>query len=169
MIFATGVAYATPANTLSHVDTADYKVLQEQFTSEEIVALNEMATSTEIDQLVTMIQNTKMAEANSAQLSHQRPSLTAFASWQPNGCTASPDSIGKANFKPACNNHDACYASFSRVNRIDCDTFFRSQLYAECNRVYSGIKRTTCHGVANTYYSFVRASGWAFYKGKGAK
>lgn len=155
--------------SLSNITPSNYRILQEEFTPEEILALNEMVTESDINQIVSMIDATRSVDYGSPGATlNPRPTLEAFASWQPNGCTASPDSIGKANFRPACNNHDACYASFSPVSRADCDLFFHSQLYTECNRVYTGIKRTACHRIADTYYNFVRAFGWKFYKGTGA-
>lgn len=84
-------------------------------------------------------------------------------------CSFSPDRWGRANFAPACQRHDACYARTSTTDRQVCDTRFRADLYAVCNARYSAASpfRYTCRGLAQTYYGAVRTFGSAFYKGKG--
>lgn len=84
------------------------------------------------------------------------------------GCTLSPDSFGAANFKPACDHHDICYSATSTTDRLSCDGLFRTELFQACAAAYpAGGMRTTCYGVAETYYGAVRTFGWYYYRGAG--
>lgn len=85
-----------------------------------------------------------------------------------------PDTYGYANFNPACNWHDACYAPGSRLARATCDTTFRNQLYTECDRAYPKVPsppgrdgNANCKNAANIYYTAVRKFGAQYYKGEG--
>lgn len=88
----------------------------------------------------------------------------------PNGCTMSPDRWGSVNFKPACDKHDICYANKKKISRLSCDKAFRTNLKAICKASLNDKRAITrCKGIADVYYGFVRAAGWAFYKGNGAR
>lgn len=176
-LISTNIAVATtpPGANLSNMDEREYKILRDNkissFSHEEVVALDEMLIPGEVDELIAMIESSeKGISGEPVRTSLPKPQPTLFSSWQPNGCSKSPDNIGKANFKPICNNHDACYASFSRSNRLDCDNYFRDSLKLECNRAYPGglgVKRSACRGVADIYYNMVRKYGASHYHGKG--
>lgn len=101
-----------------------------------------------------------------------KPSVTQVylaASASGDGCTASPDSWGKANFRPACDKHDGCYSKGSTVNRSTCDARFHTDLKAVCDATYTSSSpfRYTCKGIAATYYAAVRSFGGLFYQGSG--
>lgn len=92
--------------------------------------------------------------------------MTTFAA--PNGCSYSPDTWGKAKFRPACDAHDICYGNKKKINRLTCDVAFLGNLTYACNKAYpKGATRNSCAGVAGGYYTAVRGAGWAFYKGNG--
>lgn len=74
------------------------------------------------------------------------------------------------SFKPTCDAHDICYSVGSTTNRLDCDNVFLASLLRECERAYSaGLMRSTCRGVAQTYYTAVRTFGASYYDGAGSK
>lgn len=166
---ASSLASAAPAvssvSSLKKINSYEYKVLKKNFTGQQINALDSMATDQEISQLVAVIQNPNAAVET---VNQPRLMVATYASSAPNGCSYSPDSFGSANFKPTCDAHDLCYSDFSTTDRIDCDKTFLQGLLAECSRVYTGIKRSTCNVVANTYYTAVRTVGGSFYEGQGS-
>lgn len=85
-----------------------------------------------------------------------------------NGCSYSPDRFGKFNFRPACDAHDRCYGRNSRVNRLDCDNRFLSDLRRICNNTRAtNPEKDACRSVTGGYYSAVRAFGGRFYQGRG--
>jgi hypothetical protein len=92
-----------------------------------------------------------------------------------NGCGPSgfgwtiPDSWGRANFTPACNQHDRCYGTCNSNRRV-CDNQMRRQMKRECNRVYSNkdgqenFWRLKCLRRANLYYNVVNRRGQSAYE-----
>lgn len=92
----------------------------------------------------------------------------AHGSYQ-NGCTGVPDSGPYFNFHGACDRHDLCYHykyyGGGYYGRLNCDKRFLSDMQASCRARYSygTFSRSTCYGVAQTYYYGVRAAGWAFF------
>ena len=82
-------------------------------------------------------------------------------------CTWSPDSWGRADFRPACAAHDQCYSPGSTTSRLACDERLRADLSIACAGVYGGASLSTCHGVASTYYRAVRWFGRSRYLGTG--
>jgi hypothetical protein len=93
------------------------------------------------------------------------PAAPTHGSYQ-NGCTLSPDS-GYApvyfNFHNACDWHDLCY-HYHWYSRKGCDDGFHSRMRSWCASYHSNwAARYNCYAVAGTYYSAVRAAGWAFY------
>jgi hypothetical protein len=83
------------------------------------------------------------------------------------------------NFRPACDMHDAGYsggivvdpvlvfiADTRGMSRSSVDSLFLTDLNTICNRsipAYAPVARTSCYGMAFTYYSAVRAAGWWSY------
>ena len=82
-------------------------------------------------------------------------------------CTWSPDSWGRADFRPACSTHDRCYSPGSTTSRLVCDQQLRADLRLACSSAYQGASLRTCHGVASTYYGAVRWFGRSRYLGAG--
>jgi len=82
-------------------------------------------------------------------------------------CTWSPDSWGRADFRPACSAHDRCYSPGSTASRLDCDQRLRADLRLACAGAYRGASLSTCRGVASTYYGAVRWLGRSRYLGAG--
>ena len=80
-----------------------------------------------------------------------------------NGCGVSPlfppwlldvlDSV--SGFEDSCNRHDVCYADCTKT-RSQCDTAFKSGMYARCNG------RSTCQMIADIFYTAVRQGGRKF-------
>ncbi|MCF2710151.1 hypothetical protein I6E37_00215 [Schaalia hyovaginalis] len=85
------------------------------------------------------------------------------------GCTWSPDRWGAANFRPACDRHDACYGPNSLSSRKVCDDQFYVQLQNVCIATYrdQAVQKNACLGVALAYYQAVRQFGASHYQGKG--
>ncbi|MEH0109172.1 phospholipase A2 [Tersicoccus sp. MR15.9] len=81
-----------------------------------------------------------------------------------------PDSWGRADFRSACAQHDACYSATSTTSRLDCDTAFLTRLRTACSTAYPAWSplRYTCYGVAWTYYEAVRELGRYAYSGQGS-
>lgn len=129
---------------------------------EELQEIDAVSSSQEIDDLVLLIKDPEryIAQQEAAN------SLSFYATT--NGCSYSPDSWGKADFKPSCDKHDICYSSGSRTNRYTCDTRFYSNLKAECKRVYSNttVRLSACNKIAKVYYDAVRAFGGSHYAGR---
>jgi hypothetical protein len=83
------------------------------------------------------------------------------------------------NFRAACDMHDAGYDGgivFDPVNggaidtrglsRLTIDNRFYNDLITLCNRQVGGnafVARSLCYGIAATYYTAVRAAGWALF------
>jgi Prokaryotic phospholipase A2 len=84
-------------------------------------------------------------------------------------CNFVPDSFGAADFGPACNAHDACYAPLSNVDRLACDMAFLKSLTSAC-LVYSNQRalQLTCNTIASIYFIGVRLFGAASYRGNGS-
>lgn len=83
--------------------------------------------------------------------------------WPHNGCTASPNHIGVANFTHPCNQHDGCYAN-RWAPRAACDQWFYNDLMKECDKIAwpRGIPT-----IANTYVTAVRVLGERYYNSNG--
>ena len=101
-----------------------------------------------------------------------QPGLIIYAAaGKPDYCTWSPDSFGKANFKPACAAHDNCYSSRITTRRLSCDNRFEDALNKACNSAFSSwweiADQKGCNGVAWVYYQAVRKAGKSHYHGKG--
>jgi hypothetical protein len=85
---------------------------------------------------------------------------------QTDSCNFVPDSFGRANFKLACDAHDACYRS--STDRLTCDLLLLAGLQAACNVYPEGsYLRLTCYTVASIYFIGVRLFGGFFYSGTG--
>ena len=153
---------ATSSPNYSKVTTAQYKVLLTKFTPEEIVAINEISSQSEISELVMIMQD---PASLSVTTSSHFGTVGVYAA--PNGCSFSPDKWGRANFKPACDQHDLCYAS--KTDRYNCDRQLYARLLITCNQAYPNdvIRGKACRGISAEYFSVVRAVGWSFYKGSG--
>jgi hypothetical protein len=91
-----------------------------------------------------------------------------------NGCGPSgfgwvvPDSWNRANFTPACNQHDRCYGTCNS-NRRACDNQMRARMKRECNRVYGrrgheNLWRLRCLDRADLYYDVVNRRGQSAYE-----
>lgn len=91
-----------------------------------------------------------------------------------NGCTLSPDESYVPvyyNFHRSCDRHDLCYINKPYGNtsagRYQCDLDFRASMRGWCAGYYSrwwqAPLRSTCYGVADTYYTAVRTFGGAFF------
>jgi Prokaryotic phospholipase A2 len=91
-----------------------------------------------------------------------------------NGCTLAPDSGYLPvyfNFHRACDRHDLCYAhkpyGDTSAGRKACDDAFRVRMYHWCSGRYDAWwqspARVACRGVADVYYTAVRAFGGAFF------
>jgi hypothetical protein len=86
----------------------------------------------------------------------------ATLDWTSDGCTSSPDNPFGFNFIPACNRHDFGYHNYRRQSRftesakLRIDDNFRTDLRYQCT--FEGAE-SVCRGLANVYYTFVRAFG----------
>lgn len=91
----------------------------------------------------------------------------------PNGCGGEgftqyivPDSFIRVNFTQACVGHDLCYADCEKT-REECDSRFREDLMAECERAYPGfwgsVPRQVCYGLAGIYHVAVLWAGKRFW------
>jgi hypothetical protein len=92
-----------------------------------------------------------------------------------NGCGPSgfgwtvPDSFGRANFTPACNQHDRCYGTCNSNRRV-CDNQLRRQMKRECNQVFGredgpeNFRRLKCLDRADFFYSKVNRHGQSAYE-----
>ena len=83
------------------------------------------------------------------------------------------------NFRPACDMHDAGYDGgfvFDLINgglvdtrsqsRLTIDNRFYNDLITLCNRQIGAnafVARSLCYSIAATYYTAVRAAGWALF------
>ncbi|WP_432589191.1 phospholipase A2 [Streptomyces sp. HD1123-B1] len=99
--------------------------------------------------------------------------------WSTNGCNASPDSVGRFDFRTACYRHDFAYGSYQdllgegsfrqsldgrsdkdRVDRIllqDLDNICESRGWPVD---YTAAERAQCRRTARLYYQAVLAKGW---------
>ncbi|GAA2531685.1 phospholipase A2 [Pilimelia columellifera] len=74
-------------------------------------------------------------------------------------CTHSPDEWYSADFRGPCARHDQCYARPGN-HKKECDNQLEKHLTQNCDHAYGpGVKRTSCHGIANTYWAAVTAGG----------
>ncbi|KAK3403029.1 prokaryotic phospholipase A2-domain-containing protein [Sordaria brevicollis] len=82
--------------------------------------------------------------------------------WSSDGCSYSPDNPLGFPFTPACDRHDFGYRNykaqsrFTDANRLNIDANFKDDLYYQCDVNGHG---SVCRGLANVYYSAVRAFG----------
>lgn len=169
-LFAVSPANAQAKPHLAHsakISSTDYKTLSKKFTPQEIKMLDQISSEQDVDQMVKILNGKDPFDRPTLRTASP---LTFAAAVETNGCTMSPDSWGKANFKPTCDAHDICYSVGSTTNRLDCDNVFLASLLRECERAYSaGLMRSTCRGVAQTYYTAVRTFGASYYDGAGSK
>lgn len=80
----------------------------------------------------------------------------------PNGCSNSPDSNwfnSGTGFKPACDNHDRCYATVG-TSKDTCDDNFKKDMDRICA---TGTPVTGCSTAANLYYGAVIEHGTSAY------
>ena len=85
------------------------------------------------------------------------------------GCTDVPDSYFGANFRPACDKHDACYSTPSHTDRLVCDQELKRNLSSACVHHFGKKNplRYSCLGQAKIYYAGVRKLGRSHYEGQG--
>ncbi len=85
--------------------------------------------------------------------------------WSTDGCSYVPDSGPTFNFHHACVHHDGCYL-YGWASRSTCDWWFRNDMRSSCRAMHSyySWRRAACYGVANVYWSGVRAFGWLAYR-----
>jgi len=80
----------------------------------------------------------------------------------PNGCSNSPDSnwfSSGTGFKPACDNHDRCYATIGK-SKDTCDDNFKKDMDKICA---TGTPVAGCSTAANLYYGAVIEYGTSAY------
>ena len=83
--------------------------------------------------------------------------------WATDYCSSSPDQPLGFDFRLSCHRHDFGYRNFKKFGTFDAnkdriDNAFLADLRAVCDG-YSGLQRSTCRGLANTYYEAVRVFG----------
>ncbi|KAK4223794.1 prokaryotic phospholipase A2-domain-containing protein [Podospora fimiseda] len=82
--------------------------------------------------------------------------------WSSDGCSNSPDNPFGFPFTPACHRHDFGYRNykaqsrFTDANRLRIDDKFKADLKYQCSSNGHG---SVCNGLADVYYSAVRAFG----------
>ena len=88
----------------------------------------------------------------------------------PNGCSSAPDTnrygMVTVNFRPACDEHDRCYATCGSL-KSDCDSSFKEALFSICNRTLRNagwLNRWNCRNTARTYHLGVWALGGSYHK-----
>lgn len=84
--------------------------------------------------------------------------------WSTDLCSTSPDQPLSFDFRLSCRRHDFGYRNFKAFGTFDAnkdriDDAFLVDLRAVCD-TYSGLQRSTCRGLANTYYEAVRVFGF---------
>lgn len=94
----------------------------------------------------------------------------SFAS---NGCgtgwntNAVRDSYGGANFRDACDSHDACYETCGQT-KVSCDKAIRSDMKDECRATFrkshESLIKDACLKVADGYYEAIKKAGSGAYK-----
>lgn len=84
--------------------------------------------------------------------------------WESDGCSCSPDDIGKFDFLPSCKRHDFGYRNMKKLNRFNeatrkrVDDNLRDDLYNLCN-TFGVLDKLKCRGIAELYYASVRNFG----------
>ena len=78
-----------------------------------------------------------------------------------------PQKYRNADFRPACNKHDACYGTCNS-DRTACDRAFLRDLYKQCAKAYPGDhnrdRLKDCKGKAQRYYEAVFRNGQGPYE-----
>lgn len=64
-------------------------------------------------------------------------------------------------FTEACNSHDLCYGD-TGIDQVECDRIFKEDMYAICQKKYSGSDVSSCKAVADYYYRAVTNFGEIF-------
>ncbi|NEO29814.1 MAG: hypothetical protein F6K36_05055 [Symploca sp. SIO3C6] len=89
---------------------------------------------------------------------------------QANGC--GPQNfdflIPDGPFTEACNRHDLCYSDVN-IDQAGCDRRFQQDMYAICERDYSGSNVSYCKAIADYYYRAVANFGEVFITLDGRK
>ncbi|MGP8303175.1 phospholipase [Streptomyces inhibens] len=93
-----------------------------------------------------------------------RSKWSAYAfDWSTDYCSKSPDNPFGFPFEISCARHDFGYRNYKKAGTFTADKpRLDSALYADLKRVcgrYSGAKKTSCNGLAWTYYQAVRKLG----------
>jgi hypothetical protein len=83
--------------------------------------------------------------------------------WSTDLCSSSPDQPLGYDFRTSCHRHDFGYRNYKNVsqfpaNKTRIDDAFYFDMRQVCAR-YSGIQKSTCDGLAWTYYQAVRQFG----------
>lgn len=83
--------------------------------------------------------------------------------WSTDLCSSSPDQPLGFDFRMSCRRHDFGYRNYKAVNRFPAnksriDDAFYFDMRQVCAR-YSGVSKSTCDGLAWTYYQAVRQFG----------
>jgi hypothetical protein len=80
----------------------------------------------------------------------------------PDLAEAIPDAWGSADFRPACNTHDECYAVCNKP-RAACDEGILTDLVQACRKAYNSVwledELHFCYSAALIYYDFVVRNG----------
>jgi hypothetical protein len=97
------------------------------------------------------------AEAN-------RSAWSAYAfDWSTDYCSSSPDNPFGFPFQKSCQRHDFGYRNYKAMGTFSANkSRLDSALYEDLKRVcarYSGASKTSCNGLAWTYYQAVKALG----------
>lgn len=83
--------------------------------------------------------------------------------WSTDYCSKSPDNPFGFPFKLSCARHDFGYRNYKKAGTFSANKArLDSALYADLKRVcarYSGAKKTSCNGLAWTYYEAVKKLG----------
>lgn len=85
--------------------------------------------------------------------------------WNSDGCSCSPDEIGKFDFLPSCKRHDFGYRNMKNQNRFDeatrkrVDDNLHNDLYNLCDTFTGVLDNFECRRIADIYYNSVREFG----------
>lgn len=83
--------------------------------------------------------------------------------WSTDKCSSSPDNPFGFPFERSCIRHDFGYRNYKAMGRFDANkSRIDSAFYADLKRVcngYSGATKTSCNGLAWTYYQAVSVFG----------
>jgi hypothetical protein len=106
--------------------------------------------------------STSFSEWNSAWQNQAAWADYAF-NWSTDLCSSSPDQPLGFDFRMSCRRHDFGYRNYKAFNQFPSnkgrvDDAFYFDMRQECAR-HSGIARSTCDGLAWTYYQAVRQFG----------